>query len=174
MSIDVIAPAGEPLAVDLLNTVHVADGQIVDSFATDEEVADWLWAREAQVSALLGAPVRRAPLLAAAPRMRKLRDAARQLASAVVSDPREAVTPETEHADAVAILNGMAASWVQLDWPATGSPVAVLGADGDAAELVVNAFGREVVSLLTSAEQRLRPCLAPSCEYLSLLHEPLT
>ena len=161
-------PRGEePLAVELLNTVRLVDARAIDAFETDAAVVDWFRALEPRVGPLLGtARLDHRQLLAAAPRVRRLRDAARQLAAELVSDPRAAVTPEVgDHADAVAAVNAEAASWVQLDWPAAARPGRVLATQGDAADLVVNALGREVVSLLTSEDHRLRPCLAPACAY---------
>ena len=166
MTTDALPHTGEPLAVELLNTVRLVDGRAVDAFETDAEVADWLRAMEPRVGVVPGTHLAEGPLLAAAPRVRRLRDAARQLAAESVSDPRPAVTPEVgDHAVAVATVNAEAASWVQLDWPAAARPGRVLATHGDAVDLVVNALGREVISLLTSDHQRLRPCLAPSCAH---------
>ena len=166
-------PRGEePLAVELLNTVRLVDARAIDAFETDADVVGWLRAMEPRIGPLIGnARLDDRHLLAAAPRVRRLRDAARQLAAELVSDPRAAVTPKMgDHADAAAAVNAEAASWVQLDWPATARPGRVLAAQGDAADLMVNALGREVVSLLTSDDPRLRPCLAPSCAYFFWKH----
>src|SRR5918992_1862289 len=166
MTVDRMSRTEEPLAVALLNTVRLVDGRAIDAFHTDAEVTAWLRTMEPLVSAQLGTRLADGPLRAAAPRVRRLRDAARQLAAELVSDPRPSVTPEVgDHAVAVATVNAEAASWVQLDWPAAARPGRVLATHGDAVDLVVNALGREVISLLTSDHQRLRPCLAPSCAH---------
>jgi predicted RNA-binding Zn ribbon-like protein len=168
---DATSRPDEPLAIELLNTVRLADGDAIDAFATDVGVVDWLQAMGPRLTAALGTPPDNDLLLAAAPRVRRLRGAARQLAEHAVSDPRPAVTPQVgEHAEAVRVVNAEAASWVQLDWPADAAPQRGLAARGDGADLVVNALGREVVELLTSGEHRLRPCLAPSCAYFFWKH----
>ena len=166
MTVDRMSRTEEPLAVALLNTVRLVDGRAIDAFHTDAEVTAWLRTMEPLVSAQLGTRLADGPLRAAAPRVRRLRDAARQLAAELVSDPRPTVTPEVgDHAAAVAAVNAEAASWIQLDWPATTTPGQLLASHGDAADLLVHALGREVVTLLTSHHHRLRPCLAPSCPF---------
>ena len=155
----------EPLAIQLLNTVRVADGLFVDAFDTDSGVVDWLRAT-ASANDLLGAGLHDGPLMAAAPRVRRLRDAARQLAAEATSDPRPVATPQVGvHDAAVAAVNAEADSWVKLDWPTSGAARWALAAHGDAADLATKALGRDVVKLLTSDAHRLRPCLAPACVY---------
>lgn len=154
---------GEPLPVELMNTVTVADGRIRDELAGDEQAAVWLGAVADRIRTELGPagdPVRR---FAAEP-LRELRDALRRLAAETTADPRPPATaPELTRPQAVATLNALARAQPQLVWPTGGDPARSYRMDstsGPAVELIA----LQGVELFTGpGRELLRPCLAPNC-----------
>jgi predicted RNA-binding Zn ribbon-like protein len=166
MAVSDTAGGDEPLAIALLNTLQIVDGSGHDHLADDAAAADWLRRMGPRLDELTGAHVDASEIAAIAPRLRRVRDAARQLAAAAVTDPRPTYTPTVgDRADAVAALNGEAATWVQLAWPEGAGPRPTLAHRGDAGDLVLAALARDVITVLTGPEDRLKPCLAPGCSY---------
>lgn len=151
---------GEPLPVELMNTVH-ADR---DAFDSDTGVVAWLRA----VADRLGVEAARLDAAAVRPvtgAVRALRDALRLLAAAATGDPRPpATSPELAWPDAIATLNDLAQAWPELVWPIGGSPSRAYRAPGTTADLAVRLIAHQGVELFTGVDlRRLRPCLAPKC-----------
>jgi predicted RNA-binding Zn ribbon-like protein len=158
---------GEPIPVELMNTVSAGRRGIHDALEDDGGPAAWLRAVADRIGAeagtgpgqLDGDAVR--PIAGA---LRELRDALRRLAAEETGDPRPPATaPELTRPEAIATLNALAKTWPELVWPAGGRPSRAYRAHGTAG-LAVGLIARQGVELFTGpARDRLRPCLAPNC-----------
>ncbi|WP_433382573.1 CGNR zinc finger domain-containing protein [Actinoplanes sp. CA-142083] len=150
---------GEPLPVELMNTVNAGRHGPEDVLDDDAEAAAWLAAVAGRVEAESG--VAPGP---ATPELRELRDALRLLASEATGDPRPPATaPELTRRKAIATLNALARTWPEIVWPDDGEPSRAFRADG-AGDLAVAVIARQGVELFAGpGRERLRPCLAPNC-----------
>src|SRR4051794_21589734 len=96
---------GEPLPVELMNTVGIGREGVHDALAGDAEVAAWLRAVGDRVGAEAGVALdglNEDTVRPVAGRLRSLRDALRRLAAEMTEDPRPPVTaPELGRLDAV-------------------------------------------------------------------------
>jgi predicted RNA-binding Zn ribbon-like protein len=158
---------GEPLPVELMNTVSVGRDEIRDALADDGGTLAWLRAVAGRIDAETGTGpggLDEDAILAAAGRLRDLRDALRLLAKEATGDPRPPATaPELTRPEAVATLNRLAAATPELVWPAGEHRSRAYRAHGTAG-LAVELIACQGVELLTgSGAERLRPCLAPNC-----------
>jgi predicted RNA-binding Zn ribbon-like protein len=159
---------GEPLPVELMNTVHADRGGIRDALEEDAGAAAWLRAVAGRIGAEAGTGrghVNEDAVRPAAGSLRDLRDALRRLAAAATADPRPSATaPELTRQDAIVTLNALATAWPELVWPAGGRPSGAYRAPGTAADLAVALIAHQGVQLLAgSGRDLLRPCLAPNC-----------
>lgn len=159
---------GEPLPVELMNTVRIDREGVHDALDSDAEVAAWLRA----VGDRIGAEARvvfgeydEDNLRLVAGRVRKLRDALRKLAADTTEDPRPPATaPELTRSDAVTTLNALARARPQLVWSADGQPERTFHVDGTAADLALGLIAHQGVELFAGAgRERIRACLAPNC-----------
>ncbi|MGI5134084.1 MULTISPECIES: CGNR zinc finger domain-containing protein [unclassified Streptomyces] len=159
---------GEPLPVELMNTVLVDRGRTHDALDSDAGAAAWLRAvagrlgAEAEISAdELDENVVR-PM---AGTLRTLRDALRRLAAEATEDPRPPATaPELARPEAITTLNTLTRAWPELVWPADGQPSRAYRGSGTPADLAVQLIAHQAVELFTGPDRdRLRPCLAPNC-----------
>jgi predicted RNA-binding Zn ribbon-like protein len=159
---------GEPLPVELMNTVALDRGRTRDALADDTGPTVWLRAvadRLGPVSGLQADQIDDHTVLPVAGELRALRDALRQLAAEMTDDPRPPATaPGSARHEAVATLNALAQAWPELVWPADGPPSRMYRGSGTAARLAVQLIAHQAVVLLTGPDrERLRPCLAPNC-----------
>ena len=161
---------GEPLPVELMNTVWADRDGVHDRLATPPETAAW-------VEALAGRADVHVPGLrfwsgTAGPgevervrgRLVRLRDAARGLAALRTHDPRPVA--EGAGADDIATLNELAATAPMapvLEWPEGGGPRLGYRADDGAGDTAVAELARATVRLLAGDSESLRACLAPGC-----------
>jgi predicted RNA-binding Zn ribbon-like protein len=141
---------GEPLPVELMNTIWADRNGGYDALGTPAEVTGWLQAT--------GHDVADVPADIAS-RLRELRDALRQLAADTTDDPR----PRSSDLDALDILNracALAPSWSSLS--ADGSVIRLSARTS--AEQAISGIAEQAVALF-SGERRshLRACLAPGC-----------
>jgi predicted RNA-binding Zn ribbon-like protein len=158
---------GEPLPVELMNTVTVIGDEIYDALADDDEAAAWLRAVAQRIDAEAGmgsgrpADAETRPAVGA---LRALRDALRRLAAEATADPRPPATaPDLTRPEAIVTLNALAQARPELVWPADGHPTRSYGANGTTG-LAVALIAYQGVELFTGpARDRLRPCLAPNC-----------
>jgi predicted RNA-binding Zn ribbon-like protein len=158
---------GEPLPVELMNTVNVGRDGISDALEDDSGAAAWLRA----VADRIGSEAGTAPgqltedaVRPAAAALRQLRDALRRLAAEATEDPRPPATaPELTRAEAIATLNELGQTWPEFVWPVDGHPSRTYRAHGTAS-LAVQLIAHQGVELLAGpGRERLRPCLAPNC-----------
>jgi predicted RNA-binding Zn ribbon-like protein len=175
LSMQTLAPfVGGPVVVDLMNTIWADRGGIHDALATDEEARSWVAAvrdhlgvapegMDAWVAG--GSPP---GLSAMATQLRTLRDAARRLAADETGDPRpDAQSPLREPADAVDVLNRMAAqapTWPVLSRAPGAEPRRATRTDAGPGTAVVAALAGAAIDLFAGdGRQDLRACLAPGC-----------
>jgi predicted RNA-binding Zn ribbon-like protein len=159
---------GEPLPVELMNTVSAERGRVTDALSNDAETAAWLRAVADRIGAETGTPselLDEDALQAVAEDLRQLRDALRRLAAETTADPRPAATaPDLARQDAVDTVNALARTWPELSWPADGDPRRVHRGRGSTARLAVELIAHQGVELFTGPDRdRLRACLAPNC-----------
>jgi predicted RNA-binding Zn ribbon-like protein len=143
---------GEPLAVDLANTVVAGEaGGVIDLLADDRALAEWLALHEPE----LGRLTRSRPPL---DDVRALRAALRALLEAATErrrPPRSAL----ESVNAAA-----AGGHVSLGWSPAGGPVRDWRAVGDRTESVVlAAIAQSAIELLADRPGQLRRCGGPGC-----------
>jgi predicted RNA-binding Zn ribbon-like protein len=151
---------GEPLPVELMNTLTVIGDEVHDTLADDDEARAWLRAVAGRIGVEAGADPGRLDCDG----LRKLRDALRRLAIEATDDPRPSATaPGLTRTQAIATLNTLATTWPELVWPADGPPAQAYRARGTAG-LAVELIAHQGVELFAGpARDRLRPCLAPNC-----------
>jgi predicted RNA-binding Zn ribbon-like protein len=159
---------GEPLPVELMNTVHADRGGIRDALEDDAGSATWLRAVAGRIGAEAGTgpgQLNDDTVHPAAGALRDLRDALRRLAAEATGDPRPPATaPELTRPDAVVTLNTLATARPELVWPAGGPPSGAYRAPGTAADLAVALIAHQGVELFSgTGRDLLRPCLAPNC-----------
>lgn len=165
---------GEPLAVELMNTIWADRGVVHDALETDGEVLAWLRAvgprlagEASGVATWLDAD-RPAGLGRTATELRRLRDALRRLTAEATRDPRPAAAsaiPDREAA--LDVLNQVAAaapSWPALEWSPDGEPRRTRHLAHPAGTGIASFLAAELITMLTGDNQpRLRACLAPGC-----------
>ncbi|MEW2517205.1 CGNR zinc finger domain-containing protein [Actinacidiphila alni] len=173
---------GEPLPIELMNTVWADRDGVHDALADADGLARWLRAvrprlepRSGEAGTAGGWDPDEGAALAA--RYRRLRDALRRLAAAATDDDRAAAVSPTPDVDAaVAVLNSACAdapTWSHLTWPEGGAPSRT---DRSARPRSVTAMSRiaEDAIRLFAGEQRaqLRACHAPGCVLYFLRTHP--
>lgn len=153
---------GEPLPVELMNTVNAGRDGVTDALTDDADVVGWLAAVAPRLETEAGVALDddSAPV---ADRLRRLRDALRALAAEATDDPRP-VAVEVARAEALATLNDLAQTRAELVWPEDGEPARVLRSGGTPAERAVAFLAHQGIDLLGGEQrQKLRACLAPNC-----------
>ncbi|HEY1484870.1 MAG TPA: CGNR zinc finger domain-containing protein [Micromonosporaceae bacterium] len=144
---------GEPLAIELMNTVRADRSGVHDTLTRPDGWHRWL-------------PATASP--DAVERLRDLRDAVRRLAADVTGDDRTAAASPIADVDrAVAVLNDAAAlapSWSELMWPASGEAYRIRRFHHDEAEAALATLAEAAVALFAGPDRALlRACHAPGC-----------
>lgn len=170
---------GEPLAVELMNTVRTSRGDVQDALSDDAGAVGWLSAIGDRLEVESGAAVDPAELSGGgvneiAGRLRALRDALRRLAAETTHDPRRPVTSAIPvRQDAINTLNALAPAWPELRWPTGGEPARAFRTTGSSGELAVSLIAHQGVELFAGTQRgRLRACLAPGCLLYFLKQHP--
>ena len=156
---------GEPLPVELMNTVRVDRDGIHDALEDESGAAAWLRAVAGRIGAEAGTgQLDESAVRQAAGTLRELRDALRLLAAKATGDPRPPATaPDLTRPEAIARLNALAKAWPELVWPADGHPSRAYQAHSSAG-LAAELIAHQAVELFAGpGRDRLRPCLAPNC-----------
>jgi predicted RNA-binding Zn ribbon-like protein len=154
---DTYPTVGEPLAIQLVNTLFTDGGRPLDALTTPAALSHWLHANADRIDT--------APPRKLGPgdleRVRELRVVIRALLAAVVDDdPAPAAT--------VGRLNQLAALTPftkRLHWPAGATPKAQLLLSGaDRLDALVALLAQDAIDVLGgSGAGRLRRCEAPGC-----------
>jgi predicted RNA-binding Zn ribbon-like protein len=170
---------GEPLPVELMNTIVASRGTVYDALSNDTEVAAWLRAISERLRHEAGAVLESATLdetavHPAAGRLRKLRDALRRLAAETTGSPwPRDVSAIPARQDAIDTLNALAPTWPELAWPAGEDPVRTFRTAGTPVDLAISVIAHQAVELFASPlRDQLRPCLAPGCVLYFLKNHP--
>jgi predicted RNA-binding Zn ribbon-like protein len=145
---------GQDPALDVANTVAIADGAEHDMIADAEEYERWA---AAEVASLGWGAAERGTLMAARASLMRLRPAVRAVVAA-------AAEGRALPAAAVAELNR--ASRAAPSWPELDAETRELreGGRGRAAERLVAAYARAAMELVAEdAPDEIRRCPAPSC-----------
>ncbi|MCX5387001.1 ABATE domain-containing protein [Streptomyces sp. NBC_00083] len=169
---DTNAPVlGEPLPVELMNTVWADREGVYDALRDADGVRAWLRSVASRTELMprdgldgLGA----AELDRLGVRLIGLRDALRRLAAEATEDPRPVAAADAgELGSAVATLNeaaGHTPHWSELAWTPGRPPARHLRAGGLPGAAVVSAIAEDAIVLFgEDAGRRLRACLAPGC-----------
>ncbi|MEV6025302.1 ABATE domain-containing protein [Streptomyces sp. NPDC052036] len=159
---------GEPLPVELMNTVAVDRGRTLDALDSATGAAAWLRAvahRLAAETEIRADQLDEDTVRPVTGTLRTLRDALRRLAAEATDDPRPPTTAAgPARPEAITTLNTLAQTWPELVWPADGQPSRAYRGPGTAANLAVQLLAHQAVELFTGPDRdRLRPCLAPNC-----------
>jgi predicted RNA-binding Zn ribbon-like protein len=164
---------GEPLPVELMNTIHAdQDFEVYDLVGDGTLAARWVEAVSprlppaattgpaSDVTALTDQELRR---------LRALRDAFRALAAEVTQAPPQFTTsPAPSRQEAIETVNRLSARarvWPVLTWPAEGEPTGALDTNATAADYALSLLARQGSELFAGPQRlRLRACLAPGCD----------
>ncbi|HEX3899464.1 MAG TPA: CGNR zinc finger domain-containing protein [Mycobacteriales bacterium] len=173
---------GEPLPIELMNTIWADRTGVHDALATRPEVLAWLRAvgprlemRAPRVAGWLNA-TRPSAMAETATELRRLRDALRALTAVRVADPRpDAVSLVADRHTAVEVLNRVAAmspSWPGLDWQDRAEPIRTARFAGPAGPAIASLLAAEFCELVGEGNRpQLRACLAPGCVlYFAKVH----
>jgi predicted RNA-binding Zn ribbon-like protein len=172
---------GEPLPVELMNTVWADREGVYDALLDAGDLARWLRAVESRFSPRLevdpaGQPPVSASVSASASvsgqqpveRFRELRGALRRLAREATDDTRPtALSPVPDLSTAVATVNRACASaptWSQLTWTEDEPPARTDGSSYRPEARALSRIAEEAVALFTGPDvAELRACRAPGC-----------
>ncbi|GHH85379.1 hypothetical protein GCM10018793_53150 [Streptomyces sulfonofaciens] len=165
---------GEPLPVELMNTVHLdRGGDGYDVVGDAARAGAWLDAVGHRLSPATGghpSPGGGWGDERTGRRLRELRDALRSLAAEVTQAPPELflVGPSSAHDEAVEIVNrlsGLGRLRPELAWPAGAEPARRFGSAAALGDRAVSLIAQEAVELFAGPQRaRLRACLAPNCD----------
>ena len=170
---------GDPLPVELMNTVWTDRDGVHDALDDPGGAAEWLRAiaghtdwpdgdRESMAMSDSG------PL---AGDLRRLRNALRRLGAEATADPRPAEPADVpDLRAAVNDVNAAAAaypSWSALTWPANAAPTREVHAAAPGSNAVVSAIAEQAIALFGTGERnKLRACLAPGCTLYFVKNHP--
>jgi predicted RNA-binding Zn ribbon-like protein len=165
---------GEPLPVELMNTIWADRDGVHDALATPEQACGWLQAigdRLAPQPSAVTAWLEEARPDGVAPaldQLRPLRDALRRLAAETTTDPPPAAQSATRNrVDALQVLNracAAAPTWSSLHWTRDDEPRRELHTDATPGQVVAATLAEQAIDLFTSGHAAgLRACPAPGC-----------
>ena len=171
---------GEPLPVELMNTLWADRAGVHDALEGPGAAAAWLRAVGPRLTApaddlhlgpgVLADPDRLGPQL------QQLRDALRRLAAEATGDPRPAAVRATGLAEALAAVNRAARaapSWSALTWDPGDEPRRLARTRGPAGAAALSALAEDAIALLAgTGRHELRACLAPGCVLYFLKAHP--
>jgi predicted RNA-binding Zn ribbon-like protein len=161
---------GEPLPVELMNTVWADRDGVHDALGSIDDAAGWLVAvaGRTSVSACDVTTMDARDMEELVSRLRRLRNALRRLAAEATGDPRPAEPSRvTDLRVAVREVNKAAASapsWPALSWPAGAAPTRTVQAARPAEYALVSTIAEQAIAFFSGEQRtRLRACLAPGC-----------
>lgn len=170
---------GEPLPVELMNTIWADRDGVHDTLDSVDGVRGWLTdiAVRTLVSTSNIKTLSDSDVGAATVSLRVLRDALRRLAAETTGDPRpDERSPTMNLTDAVALLNAAAAAthrWTSLNWTTDTSPSMSVHASDNVGRAITTAIAEEAIELFAGeGKALLRACLAPGCVLYFLKSHP--
>lgn len=174
---------GEPLPVELMNTIWADRDGGHDSLADPDEAIAWLAAIDDRLALPIGGDLAGAAHTdrdRAIRDLRRLRDALRRLAADATGDDRAAAATAAGQAigieAAIDVVNRAAAAaprWSAIELAAGGVPVSVTRSARRPADAAVSQIADEAAVLLTgSGRDSLRACHGPGCVLYFIRHHP--
>ncbi len=171
---------GEPLPVELMNTVWADRDGVHDALRDQDGTRAWLHAVSARTDLMTPGDLdalTASDLDHLGHRLIDLRDALRRLAGEATGDPRPAAASDIRELEAaVTALNRAAADtplWSALSWTPGQVPSRHTRSSGQAASAAVSAIAEDAIALFgQDARHRLRACLAPGCVLYFLKNHP--
>ncbi|MCA1217229.1 CGNR zinc finger domain-containing protein [Streptomyces sp. 8L] len=171
---------GEPLPVELMNTIWADRDGVHDALRDPDGTRAWLHAVAPRID--LMTPEGLDALTASdlgklGNRLIGLRDALRRLAAEATEDPRPGAASDTHALDAaVRVLNQAACDtphWSALSWTPGQEPSRHTRTSGQMASAAVSAIAEETITLFSQdTRHQLRACLAPGCVLYFLKNHP--
>ncbi len=144
----------QPLAIELVSTIHVVDGSVVDALTSTAQLRDWLRINRDRLGG-----VEPGPLEGILPKLRTLRDALRGLFVAAT----DGVAPATDDLETVNAMSRRAPSHLELRWPRSGGPTAMISTEAVADDVLLASLARDAIEVLIGVHGELLACGGPSC-----------
>jgi predicted RNA-binding Zn ribbon-like protein len=160
---------GEPIAVELMNTIWAERGVLYDSLADVADVDSWLSAVRDRLAVPGEAVAAGVTTKRVATRLRSLRDALRALAAIATDDDRPAAIAHTavDRDAAIADLNhacSRALSWPELSWAGGKVPQSSWHSARPGSEVAISLIAEQAVQLFAGPQfGELRACHGPGC-----------
>ncbi|GAB3303904.1 hypothetical protein EK0264_03440 [Epidermidibacterium keratini] len=174
---------GEPLAVELMNSIWADRSGVHDALSTSGGVEEWL-RRAPQIPGCAEGELhrwlttaRRRDLDEIRGRLRDLRASLRRLAAAQTEDLREhATSPLNDVDQAVIDINAAAAQaphWSRLVWPDGVEPAREVHTDSKIGVAITAGIAEHAIELFSGDQRRdLRACMAPGCVLYFIKQHP--
>ncbi|MFJ5293009.1 CGNR zinc finger domain-containing protein [Streptomyces sp. NPDC088348] len=181
MDTDTNAPLlGEPLPVELMNTIWADRDGVHDALRDPEGTRAWLHAVSSRIDLMTPDALdtlTTSDLDSLGGRLVGLRDALRRLAAEATEDPRRAAASDIRELEAaVTALNRAAGDtphWSALSWKPDQEPSRHVRTGGQTASAAVSAIAEDAITLFSQGtRQHLRACLAPGCVLYFLKNHP--
>jgi predicted RNA-binding Zn ribbon-like protein len=171
---------GEPLPVELMNTIWADRNGVHDALRDPDGTRDWLHAVSPRMDLTASADfdaLTASKLVRLGGRLTVLRDALRRLAAETTEDPRPVAASDTRQLqEAVNALNDVASDtphWSTLSWTPGHEPTRRTCTGGQEAFTAVSVIAEESIVLFSQdARQQLRACLAPGCVLYFIKNHP--
>ena len=151
-----VVRADQPLAIELVSTVHVRDGATVDALTTPGELSAWLDVNDSRLDGI--ATARIDPVAVLEP-VRELRGAVDRLARAAIAGQ----PPAPADVELVNTATRRAPAHRELRWTRRGRPVAVEVTPAGPADALLARLARDATGLLAGDHGELGACGGPSC-----------
>lgn len=155
---------GEPLAIELHNTLFASRGELIDGLANADSTEAWLDALADHL------PPEGAGRLPTRDELRTLRRVVRQALHAAIDgrSPSKKDVDELNHTSTQAPRSPVAR------WRPDGPPVATVDVHGARrSDVVLSAFAADAIHLITSDRRdEIKACGAPGCVLLFLKNHP--
>jgi predicted RNA-binding Zn ribbon-like protein len=171
---------GEPLPVELMNTVWADRDGVHDALRDRDHTRAWLRAVCARTDLLTSGDLdglTASDLDGLGQRLVGLRDALRRLAAEVTEDRRPAAASGVRDLEAaVTALNRAAGDtprWSVLSWTPGQAPSRHVRTSGQAASAAVSAIAEDAVALFSQDDRlQLRACFGPGCVLYFVKNHP--
>jgi predicted RNA-binding Zn ribbon-like protein len=158
--IPVLPLLGEPLLVEMANTLYLDQSATIDFFAHRTWIAAWFVQAPSARELVMPARITEAE----ADELRHLRDAVRDVFTTVDRDSGQVPT------EAVASINNMvhrSHASVVIDWSQGGRPRAVVDSPGGAFGVLLATLAARCVEFVTGPDlTHVRQCTRPECHML--------
>jgi predicted RNA-binding Zn ribbon-like protein len=160
-----VVRADQPLAVELVSTLHVRDGVPVDALTTPRELAAWLRVNRSRLDGIATDRIDPAAVLDP---LRELRGAVDRLVrAAIAGDP-----PTSADVERLNTATRRAPAHRELRWPRRDRPRAVDVTPAGPADALLARLAGDAVDVLAGEHGELGACGGPSCVLLFARSRP--